>query len=553
MRADQLPEDHSHLPHEYSKTQAGSQRATLNWADNRPAAVAQRQQQASLNHSPYVQRQATLQQSIQNTLSFATRLHSPTALVQQPAVQRQPNNTRLPDHLKAGVESLSGYSLDDVRGHYNSAQPAQLQAHAYAQGTDIHVPGLVVQQKQGRVRPTMQLKGQVAVNDDAELEKEADVMGARAISNTTAQAKSIASSSISSQHHVIQNKLYNTKAEKEPLNAEEIQALINRLTGKYGESQRGAITTLVNKYVHDGGRRSVRDAEDLVRVNVKIDASRPTPLDFDEADGPMLPSGRTAMPSSSLGLQEPSTTDRRAAIRTMEFNSVTFLTAKVFLSDGFSFTVELRNQEGKDNQGHAEMLLLKQIKDQIKNKHEVRIAQITITINNSPCKLCGPDLADWASNNGNPRIVIHFTNAYGKEEEFIHSVEAMKNAGIELHDFNPMDHVGSDTDDEFETTKRSGESIKERFNRQALKGRQSLAAVAGDAPLTRQQGASSASAAVRPMPDYATWMVQITSMANAEYGLSLEDLPDQPYRVSYEDGMSAEEFYREFMKDGKAY
>lgn len=41
----------------------------------------------------------------------------------------------------------------------------------------------VVQQKQGRVKPTIQLKGKVDVNDDAGLEKEADAMGANARSN----------------------------------------------------------------------------------------------------------------------------------------------------------------------------------------------------------------------------------------------------------------------------------------------------------------------------------------------------------------------------------
>ncbi len=108
----------------------------------------------------------------------------------QTPIQKQkakPNNTGLPDNLKSGVENLSGYSMDDVKVHYNSFKPAQLQAHAYAQGTDIHLgPGQekhlpheawhVVQQKQGRVKPTMQMKG-VKVNDDVGLETEADVMG----------------------------------------------------------------------------------------------------------------------------------------------------------------------------------------------------------------------------------------------------------------------------------------------------------------------------------------------------------------------------------------
>lgn len=101
-------------------------------------------------------------------------------------------HTGLPDTLKAGVESLSGLALDDVRVHYNSSKPATLDALAYAQGTDIHIaPGQerhlpheawhVVQQAQGRVKPTFQMKGGVNVNDDAGLEKEADDIGAKAM------------------------------------------------------------------------------------------------------------------------------------------------------------------------------------------------------------------------------------------------------------------------------------------------------------------------------------------------------------------------------------
>ena len=106
-----------------------------------------------------------------------------------------PNNTGMPDELKSGIENLSGYSMDDVQVHYNSDKPAQLQAHAYAQGTDIHLgPGQerhlpheawhVVQQKQGRVKPTVQMKGEVPLNDNAGLEKEADVMGDRALAHS---------------------------------------------------------------------------------------------------------------------------------------------------------------------------------------------------------------------------------------------------------------------------------------------------------------------------------------------------------------------------------
>jgi hypothetical protein len=112
------------------------------------------------------------------------------ALGQLVAGTARPTSIGLPHRLRAGVEHLSGFAMGNVRVHYNSPQPAQLQALAYTQAPDIHIaPGQerhlpheawhVVQQKQGRVKPTLQMKG-VAINDDAGLEQEADVMGARA-------------------------------------------------------------------------------------------------------------------------------------------------------------------------------------------------------------------------------------------------------------------------------------------------------------------------------------------------------------------------------------
>lgn len=108
-----------------------------------------------------------------------------------PVVQQHKNKTGLPDQLKTGMESLSGMNLDHVRVHYNSPKPAAVQAHAYAQGSDIHLApgqakhlphelGHVVQQAQGRVKPTTSVNG-MAVNDSTSLEKEADRMGASAM------------------------------------------------------------------------------------------------------------------------------------------------------------------------------------------------------------------------------------------------------------------------------------------------------------------------------------------------------------------------------------
>ncbi|MEL6556566.1 MAG: DUF4157 domain-containing protein [Bacteroidota bacterium] len=131
-------------------------------ADNRPGAVYQRKLHETMNHPL------------------------------KPDPQFSKRSDGLPIQLKTGIENLSGYSMDDVKVHYNSSKPAQLRAHAYAQGTDIHLaPGQerhlpheawhVVQQKQGRVRPTFQFKRGVNINDDVILEREADVMGEKAL------------------------------------------------------------------------------------------------------------------------------------------------------------------------------------------------------------------------------------------------------------------------------------------------------------------------------------------------------------------------------------
>ena len=145
---------------------------------------------ASLNHSPRTQSLMQLRGALDESPRVQSQLALQRALNDTAPVQKKPNATGLPDQLKAGVEQLSGLAMDDVRVHYNSAKPAAVQAHAYAQGTDIHLgPGQekhlpheawhVVQQKQGRVKPTLQMKG-VAINDDDGLEHEADAMGRRA-------------------------------------------------------------------------------------------------------------------------------------------------------------------------------------------------------------------------------------------------------------------------------------------------------------------------------------------------------------------------------------
>ena len=206
-----------------SQTRAASQLSTL--SDNRPGTLAQMKVVEAMSEGPRAQKTAQLQvlmpsntpvqkaaeeeevqmkaAPIQKAPEEEELMQGKFNTVQKAAdeeevqmkaapIQKKENNTGLPDNLKSGVENLSGVSLDDVKVHTNSDQPAQMQAHAFAQGTDIHVaPGQeqhlpheawhVVQQKQGRVKPTAQMKEKIPVNDDKGLEHEADVMGAKAL------------------------------------------------------------------------------------------------------------------------------------------------------------------------------------------------------------------------------------------------------------------------------------------------------------------------------------------------------------------------------------
>ncbi|MCB9230021.1 MAG: DUF4157 domain-containing protein [Bacteroidia bacterium] len=179
------------------RPEAVTQRKLKELAENSPRQLQLKSLQAKANGSSQVSRVAQFQATANQHTS------QPSKLEKDADYGQRKNNTGLPDSLKSGIENLSGMSLDDVKVHRNSDKPAQLQAHAYAQGTDIHLgPGQekhlpheawhVVQQKQGRVRPTLQMSkqsgdtdssgmGKVNVNSDVGLEKEADVMGEKAL------------------------------------------------------------------------------------------------------------------------------------------------------------------------------------------------------------------------------------------------------------------------------------------------------------------------------------------------------------------------------------
>ena len=123
------------------------------------------------------------------------------------SLQPRTNQTGIPDHTLSQMESSLNADFSNVRLHTNSPKASDINALAYTQGEDIHfAPGQysstssqsqqilghelahVVQQRQGRVRPTMQLRG-MQVNDDSSLEREADILGQRAAQNDTVQRR----------------------------------------------------------------------------------------------------------------------------------------------------------------------------------------------------------------------------------------------------------------------------------------------------------------------------------------------------------------------------
>jgi hypothetical protein len=199
------------------------------------------------------------------------------SLVNQISSPQPQNRTGLPDGLRAELEKISGFDLSNwsfdyfphsaakrslrerfaanlilapifletltesafqeksarfsqksrskVRVHYNSLKPARLNAHAYTQGQEIEIgPGQerylsheawhVIQQMQGRVKPTIQIRG-AKVNDEEVLESEADMMSAKAreevssnfcqnpIASVVTQRKSPTVSQLVQRHNLI--------------------------------------------------------------------------------------------------------------------------------------------------------------------------------------------------------------------------------------------------------------------------------------------------------------------------------------------------------------
>ena len=130
-------------------------------------------------------------------LSLQRKVDPGATRSKQPVIQaKSANRTGLPDGLKSKMENAFGTNLNHVRVKTNSSLPGKVGAIATTQGNRMdfapghfnpssaqgqrligHETWHTVQQAQGRVKPTLQMKTGHLINDSASLEKEADRMG----------------------------------------------------------------------------------------------------------------------------------------------------------------------------------------------------------------------------------------------------------------------------------------------------------------------------------------------------------------------------------------
>lgn len=216
----------------------------------------------------------------------------------------------LPDNLKTGVENLSGFGMDNVRVHYNSAKPAQLQALAYTQGTDIHIASEqeqhlphevwhVVQQKQGCIQPTIQPQ-RVNVNGNDELEREVDVMG-KNIKNNDGKIKHYKQSG-SLRHHSTQTIVQKKLADPTGLDTAS-EAVVDGAKAALVETLldiNKTDNTWITKYSFNNSERAglteeVKGLEKVALIQKIIDVRRDYPTQvFDSTKFDIKPTGGTA-------------------------------------------------------------------------------------------------------------------------------------------------------------------------------------------------------------------------------------------------------------------
>ncbi|MBI4749197.1 MAG: DUF4157 domain-containing protein [Acidobacteria bacterium] len=439
------------------------------------------------------------------------------------------NNTGLPDTLKTGIESLSGISLDDVNVHYNSSQPAQLQALAYTQGTDIHVgPGQeqhlaheawhVVQQKQGRVQPTTQLQD-VAINDDFGLEREADVMGGKALQAKAerglklhpSENQTVAASSVAQlfemetadgtwdfSDYAIQNKGWRGLTE---------HTLTYRPKDGIGEDKIALIqvvqSNIDGEIIHlDKTSEARTSPETGFRIDNFTDSNNPI---FGAASAKSLTETPIQDDTYQIGGKLNKGTSRRKQVVTQEPWRL-------------------------DNPGLG-------IKDLNKQKAlSLPMGQtfITAAYNLATGQYLGSIAYGWAQEqDGEPQLLEMTYTTGGVSGVFLSAVSQWNKGktkgnqnlqlpvpeGVKVQSFQKEeDNIVEDLD-EIEDNQMEMDDME--------MGGQELS--------------------------FEEWIQQLQHWFFQEYGANLSDYPDEPYQLEYEEGMSPQDFYDQYLANGKAF
>lgn len=189
QRVNQLDEYDRRSQHSHRASLRRTAIQSVDWASNLPASAS------------------NLQSNLTQTPLLQTATHQPPRPIQAitparqdkvtPTLQRFSGGKSIPTPVRTKMEKAFNTSFADVNIH-EGAQAQAVNAIAYTQGNHIHfAPGQfnpdtisgqtllghelahVVQQRQGRVKPTGAVKG-LPLNDNLALEREADELGRKA-------------------------------------------------------------------------------------------------------------------------------------------------------------------------------------------------------------------------------------------------------------------------------------------------------------------------------------------------------------------------------------
>ncbi|SDX76248.1 DUF4157 domain-containing protein [Paenibacillus sp. CF384] len=196
------------MSHEHQSPSAKFKRPTAHQVEARSAASSVSASASASTSASGGERVLSPQHVLQLQKAAGNRavvqmMHSSRSSVLQRSAEgddEQREKGRLPSSVQVKMEAALQSNMSDVRVHEDSSSAREVGALAYTQGSDVHfAPGQyqpdtqegqelighelqhVVQQRKGRIEPTMSVAG-MPVNDDPALEQEADAMGKKAAS-----------------------------------------------------------------------------------------------------------------------------------------------------------------------------------------------------------------------------------------------------------------------------------------------------------------------------------------------------------------------------------